>query len=659
MCGIAGFLAHVPPTHGEQVIRWMTRSLRHRGPDSGGIHHDPKSGWRLGFRRLAIRDLDSRADQPMVSRSGRTMLVFNGEIYNADQIAAKYLGGLALRTTGDTEVLLEAFERRGLSLLPELNGMFAFAALDTRSGRVTLARDRWGKKPLFVLQRPGLLAFASELRALRIFDLQPDPEQLPYYFHFGYFPAPTTFYRDVTQLCPGEYLIADTDHTITRKRYFAPWNLPWGGQNDWDAEELCELLVDAVRIRTVSDVPLGAFLSGGVDSSLVVTCLKTIEADHIPTFTIAFDDRRLNEAPYAAAVARHLGLPHKALFVADQRLSDLVLEYVDCYEQPFMDKSGLPSLVLCRAVRPYVTVALSGDGGDEFFGGYERYRWFMRALKWLRRPKSLRCGLGRVAAWCSRRRGERIRSWLTCDEPAALYAAIIRNWLPGPIQALLPDVREADERPVAVVRDVFAHVDAPPVLQAACFDATHYIPGDLQVKMDRASMRVSLEVRCPLLDPRVTEFGARLAPEIKFGRGLKTVLKAVLQRQLPRTLCNRPKRGFSVPMTDWLRGPLRSALIETLSDPLFRQCDWINHHVIGQVVRDFERGQAAFNGSIWMLFVLAHHVITASGSHPSQLRRVESPSYRRVLTGCAQEVAGSSPRGEPRSVPAGKITRPA
>ncbi len=557
----------------------------------------------------------------MVSRSGRTVLVFNGEIYNAEQIAAKYLKRFALRTTGDTEVLLEAFERRGPQLLPELNGMFAFAALDTDTGRVTLARDRWGKKPLFVLERSGLFAFASELRALHVFGLQSDPEQLPYYFHFGYFPPPATFYRDVTQICPGEYVIVHGGRTISRHRYFAPWDLPWGDRHEFNAEELADLVVDAVRLRTVSDVPVGAFLSGGVDSSLVVACLKHLDARHIPTFTIAFREKKLNEAPHAAAVAEYLRLPHKALPVSERALCDLVSDYVDCYEQPYMDKSGLPSLVLCRAVRPYVTVALSGDGGDEFFGGYERYRWFMRALKWQRRPRSLRRTLGRLAAWCDTHRGGRIRSWLQTDEPAGLYAAIIRNWLPGPVQELLPDVCDADDRPAELVRDIFARVDAPPVLQAACFDAAQYIPGDLQVKMDRASMRVSLEVRCPLLDPRIAEFGARLAPHVKFGDGLKTALKVVLQRHLPRHISQRPKQGFSVPMTQWLRGPLRSALLETLNDPAFRQCDWLDHRVVNRVVDRFQRGQDAFNGSVWMLFVLARNVI---GLRESGLAQVDT-----------------------------------
>jgi asparagine synthase (glutamine-hydrolysing) len=591
----------------------MTAAIAHRGPDSDGLWSCPNGTTVLGFRRLAIRDLDPRANQPMHSAAGRTTVVFNGEIYNTGELSAKYCPRVDLRTTGDTEVFLEAFERHGVDLLPSCNGMFAVAFYRHDERTLTLARDRCGKKPLYVYEGDGFLAFASELRAFRRFGLEPDPERVPYYLQFGYFPSPFTFFKNVSQVRPGEAVTVQAGRMIARRRFHDYTNLPWGESPDVADAALEQTLADAVSIRTLSDVPVGIFLSGGVDSSLVASC-STAEArggTPLPAFTVAFDDARYNEAPFAAAIARRLGLPYTELQIDPRALPGLVDDYFDCYEQPYADMSGLPSMLLCRQVKDFVTVALSGDGGDEFFGGYTRYDWYRQALLAQRLPSAARNLLKKLAPAFDPRRGARIARLLEDHDEAGLYAAILRSWVAGPSAELLCDMPAADEAPVSLVRDVFRRLRCDPLAKAACFDASYYIPDDLQVKMDRASMRVALEVRCPLLDFRVAEFGARLASRTKFRGGKKSVLRNLLARRLPRELFERPKRGFAVPLARWMQGPLRNLVAETLAQRGLRECGWLNTAVIDNVQRQFHAGQPELARPLWLVFVLASALVKA------------------------------------------------
>lgn len=605
MCGLAGWhrSRNLPDVGLSADV--MAGALVHRGPDAGDSWQSHDGTTSLGFRRLAIRDLDMRANQPMTSAGGNTTIVFNGEIYNTRQLVARYLNGVTLRTTGDTEVLLELFERRGPEILSEINGMFAVAIWSRDSGTVHLARDGAGKKPLYLYHGDGFTGFASELRAFTGWPRDPDPDVVPHFLHFGYVPAPRTFFRQIDQLRPGEVVQLRGGRVVSRRRFHDPLDWEWGRTTTCDEDRLAGLLDDAVACRTQSDVPLGTFLSGGVDSSLVVAALADGGHRDLPVFTVSFDESRYDEAPHAAAIAAHLGLSHQVISVDLDRLPELVDDYLDCYEQPYADTSGLPTMLLCQAVRQHVTVALCGDGGDEFFGGYTRYDWFQRALSANRWPRAMRWLAGQAAVAFNSRKGQRLASWLENHDPPGLYAEILRGWHVTSISQVVPDIDGADERPVSLVRDVFDRVDADPVSSAAAFDAAFYIPDDLQVKVDRASMRFGLEVRCPLLDHRVRRFGAELSTDLRTRRGLKTVLRDQLARRVPRALFERPKMGFGVPLAGWLAGPLADRIADSLGAQVFRECGWLDRETVESVMRSFRSGRSEYAGAIWKLFVLS------------------------------------------------------
>lgn len=611
MCGITGLSLSHPTEWAERRIVEMTSSIRHRGPDSDGhFANETQTAW-LGFRRLAIRDLDPRANQPMISASGRTAVVFNGEIYNIDELTSKFLPGVTLRTTGDTEVFLEAFERHGSKIFSECNGMFGAAFLDVASGRLTLVRDRMGKKPLFLFEGNDFIAFGSELRTLRPFGLEPDPEQLPYYFHFGWFPAPLTFFKKTTQVRPGESVVIVNGQIVSRHKYhdFTDW--AWGTKTEADVgadglNELDVLVADAVKRRTLSDVPIGAFLSGGIDSSLVAAYLQATGHRDLPMFTVAISEK--NEAPYAAEIARHLDLSHTILPFDSDRLLNLFDRFHDTYEQPYTDSSGLPSMLLCNAVKQHVTVALCGDGGDEFFGGYQRYDWLRQAIRGQQIPSVARTLIGRIAPLVDRKRGLRIQRLLETRDEAGLYATIINSWTCPQSLPLTSGLSRNATAPEELVRDLFSRMNCDSLSKAACFDATYYIPEDLQVKLDRASMQVALEVRSPLLDARVARWGAELAPSIKFRSGPKSVLRDLLERHVPRALFERQKQGFSIPLRTWLRGPLRDTIHETLNQRVVRECGWLDTDQVHSIEARFQQGNDEYATPLWSLFVLAHNL---------------------------------------------------
>jgi asparagine synthase (glutamine-hydrolysing) len=327
--------------------------------------------------------------------------------------------------------------------------------------------------------------------------------------------------------------------------------------------------------------------------------------EQVPAFTVEFADASHNEARGAAETAKCLGMWHEVLAIDEDRLVQLAHDFVDCYEQPYADTSGLATILLCRAVRPHVTVALSGDGGDEFFAGYARYQWFQQALSAQRLPAPVRRCLRYVVRWLDQRRGDRIARLLARHDGAGLYAEILRNWTPGALSELLPEHRQAEELAESLVRDLFARLPADPLAQAACFDATYYLPDDLQVKLDRASMRVGLEVRCPLLDFRVAGLGAATATARKLRRGPKSILREVLAEHLPAPPLGRPKHGFSVPLARWLRGPLRGFAHDALNSQVFRETSWLDQALVQRLWREFQQGRQQWAHSIWMLVSVA------------------------------------------------------
>jgi len=584
MCGIAGFLTASP--HDEDCIRIlsaMTDRLSHRGPDGSGLWNDPEAGIGLGHRRLAVIDLSPAGRQPMVSASGRFVITFNGEIYNHHALRAQLpAGGQALRGRSDTEVLLEAIAAWGVeATLPRLVGMFAFALWDRADRVLILARDQMGIKPLYwSRQADGLLLFGSELKALQAhpaFEADLDTDALSAFFRFGYVPSPRSIFRATYKLPPGCCArIRPGDEPEIRPFWSAADAAAAGASRRRSAaeplaDELEALLRNSVRQQMEADVPLGGFLSGGVDSSLVIALMQAESGRPVRTYSIGFPDRSHDEAPFARAVAQHLGTDHTECYVDPRMALDLVPKLPELYDEPFSDASQLPTTILCSMARHDLTVALSGDGGDELFGGYTHYQLLPRMWQAIRyMPARLRGGLGAACLGAATPVLARFGSdgapgrvpladrllrsvqLLAARSDEDLYRRRYTHWEDP--DALVPGAQE--------FRGAFwndARVRVPGFLdRMQLIDQLTYLPDNGLAKVDRASMSVGLEVRVPLLDHRVTEFAWTLPEEARAGvGGTKCLLREVLYRHVPRSLIDRPKAGFNVPLRAWLTGPLR------------------------------------------------------------------------------------------------------
>lgn len=558
MCGIFGYFGSpLPPT---EVLRARLDSLRHRGPDRGGV-------WRqgdlyLGHQRLAIIDLDSRADQPMLDPEGRVALVFNGEVYNYRELRRE-LDGYPFRTDSDTEVILAAYLRWGSDFASRLWGMFAIAIYDDRGGTLTLVRDRIGKKPLYLYHSATLVAFASEVRALNGMDSVPltlDPVAVNSYFASGCVGGERSIYRGISKVAPGEIVrlqLRDPALPLERHRY---WTLPLsGGEGATEAElvdELDELLRSAVALRLRSDVPLGVLLSGGVDSSLLAALAAQGTAERLRTFTIAFRGSPVDESAHARRIAAWLGTEHVELD-ASAPGPEQMGEALAGLDEPFADSSLLPMHLVSRLAREHVTVALSGDGGDELFAGYGHYDHFAREHRvraaW---PAPARRLAAAVAEWMPERQRVRSVRRLAYDDSAAGMAAYYSNFftLPQRARLLRGGPVAADGRPEEEIRARFR--DGLDWVQNVCqADFQGYMVDDILVKVDRMSMLNSLEIRSPLLDHRVAElvFG-RVPPELKRRAGEKKyLLKQVARRYLPEGFDFARKHGFGVPLEPWFR----------------------------------------------------------------------------------------------------------
>jgi asparagine synthase (glutamine-hydrolysing) len=629
MCGFAGFL----DTHGKacspvewpQALARMGNAIAHRGPDDHGEWCDAPAGIGLAHRRLSILDLSPAGHQPMASASGRFVIAFNGEIYNHLELRAALspgpsprgggestspspwgggVGERAWRGHSDTETLLAAFEAWGIeATLKATVGMFAIALWDRDTRTLTLARDRLGEKPLYYGQQDGVLLFGSELKALRAhpaFQADIDRDALALFMRFAYVPAPRSIYRGIFKLPPGTYLQVHSLSPDPSPRgggelpvaYWSAAEACAAGQRDIfkgsDADavvELERLLGQAVAGQMLADVPLGAFLSGGVDSSTIVALMQARAARPVKTFTIGFHEAAYNEAEHARAVAHHLGAEHTELYVTADEALAVIPHLPSMYDEPFGDSSQIPTHLVSRMTRGHVTVSLSGDAGDELFGGYNRYFWTMGLWRRLgRMPRALRATLARAltlpspAAWNALLRplapllpaghryanpGDKLHKLagtLGAASPLSIYRDLTGFW-PGGV------AREAsDHLPVLDEADDRAFPDFEHTMMA--LDLTTYLPDDILVKVDRAAMAVSLETRVPLLDHRVVEFAWRLplAMKIRDGQG-KWLLRQVLYKHVPRELIERPKQGFGVPLDAWLRGPLRD-WAEALLEPV-------------------------------------------------------------------------------------------
>ncbi len=582
MCGIAGWLG---PAINQDMARRMLKSLEHRGPDDEGEWQGSQV-W-LGQRRLSIVDLSFEGHQPMVSASGRFVITYNGEIYNHLELRAELEKlGHTFKGHSDTEIMLAAFEAYGIRFaLSHFNGMFAFAVWDQTERELTIVRDRMGEKPLYFAERNGHFAFASELTALwelPWLDKRVDQQALASYFRYLCVPAPTSIIRGARKLSPG----CGYSWKAGRGEAFTYWNVrgsieqalssPMSLSHSQAADELEALLKDAVRIRLRSDVPYGALLSSGVDSSLVTALMQQQVTTPISTFTIGFQEKSHDESSYAKDIAAHLGTNHTEKIVSPDDVIRLIPELSQLHDEPFADSSSIPTYLLACLARQKVTVVLAGDGGDELFGGYPRYFWASRIeqLRSTLTPGGAAALGGLIKAlprnWFDAvdlhllqgrygganglgNRVHRLASYLQCA-PEDFYCTIVSAWKRPSV--LLQAEIGAEE----MFSPVFDHPTLPWSSRMMASDQLHFLPDDILTKTDRASMAVGLEMRAPMLDHRLVELSWRLPLQLKLankGDAGKLILKEVLDRYVPRQLLNRSKMGFGIPLGKWLRNELR------------------------------------------------------------------------------------------------------
>ncbi len=588
MCGIAGLWDRRAEMAAEVLAgtaRAMADVMAYRGPDAGGIWCDVAAGVGLGHRRLAIVDLSPAGAQPMVSSCGRYVLSYNGEVFNADDLRPELVAaGRSFRGHSDTEVIVEGIAVWGLKATVErLIGMFAFALWDRQERVLTLVRDRLGIKPLYWARFGSVLLFGSELKALRVHDgwtPELNRDAVASFLRLAYVPGPHTIYRGVSKLPPGSILTARADGSVEIESYWTLEDVARAGQaarfqgSDAEAiDALDTLLNDAVRRRMVADVPLGAFLSGGIDSSTVVALMQANSPRPVRNFSIGFHEEGFDEAQHAAKVARHLGTDHTELYVSPAHALDIIPQLPAMYDEPFADASQIPTFLVSEMTREHVTVALSGDGGDELFAGYNRYfqaRTALRRLGLLPHPaRHLAAAVLRgvpAPAWTSlsqliptRHRppqlGDKIHKLARVMTGGSedFYRLITSHWTD-------PDsvVVDGCETAGLIQHPGLAALVPDRVERMQYIDTLTYLPDDILTKVDRASMAVSLEARVPLLDHRVVAFSWTLPPRLKIRGGTgKWLLRQVLDRYVPRALVERPKMGFGVPIDSWLMGPLR------------------------------------------------------------------------------------------------------
>jgi asparagine synthase (glutamine-hydrolysing) len=613
MCGIAGFWGgHFNKEQAEDVLRSMGSAIEHRGPDDAGVWFDVNVGIGLSHRRLSIVDLSAAGHQPMRSRSSRYVMVFNGEVYNHLELRAmleKAQGQeLPWRGHSDTETLLAGFEHWGFEqTLRRTVGMFAIALWDRESRTLSLARDRMGEKPLYYAMAGGILYFGSELKALKAhpsFKPTIDRNALSLFLRHSYVPAPFSIYQDVRKLEPGSWIEFDRAVLGGNKQLHAQryWSLhdailrgrqsPFIGTDDEAVTELGSRLSTAVGLQQVADVPLGAFLSGGVDSSMIVALMQAQSMRKVKTYTIGFNEAAFNEADHAKAVARHLNTDHTELFVTAEQAREVIPRLPALYDEPFADSSQIPTFLVAGLARQQVTVSLSGDAGDELFGGYSRYtlaRSIWRKMEMFSTSfrMALGNGLGSVPAPVidatigafSLILPKRLRFSQPADkihklaeilgEPnqESIYRRLVSHWK-QPEQLVI-----GATEPITYLSDRSLWPDVPDFEQwMMAMDTLTYLPDDILVKVDRAAMGVSLETRVPLLDHRVVEFAWQLPLHYKIrdGQG-KWLLRQLLYRYVPQSLIERPKMGFGVPIDSWLRGPLRDWAEDLLSEECLRR----------------------------------------------------------------------------------------
>lgn len=615
MCGICGTIyLHEPRPVLPETLSAMADAIRHRGPDDEGFHTEPGLG--LGMRRLSIIDLD-HGHQPIYNDDESCCIVYNGEIYNYTELRHELVqAGFHFRTQSDTEVVLRAYEHWGIGFLRRLNGMFAFAIRDRRRDHLLLGRDRIGEKPLYYYRAPDRIVFASEIKAIladRTVPREINPRGLSNFLAFGHAVAPDTIYRDIYKVLPGHYLLISNGQIEEDAYWDVSPELPASSYKPISDYEnaIRDLLDDAVRRRMVADVPVGAFLSGGVDSSTVVALMQRHASGPVKTFSLGFDvGGAYNELSDARGVAQALGTQHHELHVSHEDLIGSISTLVHHYDEPFGDAAGLPILLLSRFAREHVKVVLAGDGADELFGGYRRYAADRFAPIYQRLPHRVthRWLPGLVQRLPRLRRLKRSVQTLPIADPASRYANWLFYFTPAMQEELLCGaVSEAinDYDPAWAYPHYYDRTQLDPLNRLMYVDLKTWLVDTYMEKTDKASMAASLEVRLPFLDPHLVELAFQIPGPYKIHRGrTKHVLKEAVRSLIPTEVLRRPKHGFSVPTDPWFRGPLKSFAFEVLLDGRARQRGYLNREVIEKLWREHVEGRHVWNEHLWLLLNL-------------------------------------------------------
>lgn len=616
MCGICGIWNYKKNRPVERdVLQRMTNSMTHRGPDDSGLDFDDAAGVGLGFRRLAIIDLSAAGHQPMSNEDGSVWLVFNGEIYNyldlRPHLEAK---GHRFHSRTDSEVIIHQYEERGAECVKDLNGMFGLAIWDAPKQRMVFARDRVGKKPLYYYDDGQRLLFASELKAIladRSVPRELDYEALGQYLTLGYVPPPRTIFRGVKKLPPGHVMVFENGQaTISRYWDWLPAFQPnyARSEEEW-AEELREVLKTVVQDRLMSDVPLGAFLSGGLDSSAVVATMAMLSDQPVKTFSIGFENEKYNELSYARLVAERFNTDHHEQIVEPESLRDLLPRLAEQFDEPFADSSAIPTYYVSKMARQHVTVTLSGDGGDETLAGYERYTRAMRETRADRIPQPLRRMVFALpnALMPTGIKGKNFVRRMTLSAQDR-YTLIMRRLSEQQIQSLFTAdaVRQMNGNKLAYLDSFMKQAAGLDYLsQLQYVDGMSYLPEDILVKVDRTSMLNSLEARCPLLDYRFMELAASIPAQLRWRQGDgKYILKRALRGILPDDILTRSKMGFGIPLREWFRDDLSGYAADILLNQRARERGLFEPQAVATMLEKHRAGKHTLEVTIWSLLVL-------------------------------------------------------
>ncbi|MGH7909920.1 MAG: asparagine synthase (glutamine-hydrolyzing) [Thermodesulfobacteriota bacterium] len=633
MCGIVGFYDYNKKTD-MAVLTSMSETLTHRGPDDAGIYFDVDNNVGLGHSRLSILDLSSLGHQPMPNENKSIWITYNGEVYNYREIRKELIErGYNFKSNTDTEVLIKAYEEWGMECVHKFIGMFAIAIWDRRQQKLFLLRDRVGVKPLYYYHKDGLFLFGSELKALMKhpqFDKDIDFSVLPLYLRYGYIPAPFTIFKNTCKVKPGHYLCV-SDNNLKEFEY---WDIvdfytqePINEPEDEIADELEKLLIDSFKYRLVSDVPVGVFLSGGIDSSTVTALLQKNISTKLKTFSIGFYEDRFNEAKWAKKIANYLETDHTEYYLSVREAFNIIEKLPEIYDEPFGDNSGIPTYLVSRLARQNVTVALSADGADELFCGYNRYRSIIYLNRqFLGLPKYIKDSIIKALALFSpskvdsmyrtfrffmprvdglRDKYEKWRNMILEINDGNfldMYKFNINRWTPNDLTSLMENNYDSNFN--TYFEDTYHRLQNNDfITQMMAIDFKTWLVDDILTKVDRATMSVSLEAREPFLDHRLLQFVARIPVDLKYKNGVsKYILRKILYKHVPRNLLERPKQGFVIPLAKWIKGELSSLVRNYLNEERLKREGIFNPSVVTSCVKDFSNGSINVN-KVWFILM--------------------------------------------------------